>query len=649
VGRQTLRDGDGWAAAGAGTTGGSAAAPTQVHIVRSLADLVTALGGNNVANRFNDTPKVVFLDGVIDGFEDADGGKLTCDAWADPEYDFDEYLTAYHPDVWGWDEDPHGPLEDARVRSRRNQQAHMEINVGPNTTLIGLPGATLKHLSLMVDSADNVIVRNLAFEDAHDCFPRWRPTDGEFGNWNSEYDNMSIRRSSNVWVDSNTFSHSAEDLPEFFGRKYEIWDGQLDITHTSDRVTVSGNVFRDGDKLMLIGSTNNPAGGDPGRLNVTLRHNVFDGIGQRAPRMRFGQIDVYNNYFKVAVSAEAYEFAYLWGVGVESQGYYENNYVDLRGSDVDPSEIIYDWGGSAITEIGTWVRTDDRRGIGRPMSLLDAFNAVNDPALGDDAGWTPQLRRGPVLPAVAVPAVVSQLAGSGSLARLLATGGEPVPPDSGTAPDPDPTEPPESVWTSVDVDSPARPANGQSVVGEAGDAVTITSHGRFESADQAFHFVYASVEGDFTITARVDELDWGALQNTTARAGVLLTPDRTAVGTDFVYGGAMLRGSGDYRRTDRLSAGATAATSEVEVTGDGETYVQLTRTGDRYQAAFSLDGGETWEVASPRTFGAGLPDTVDVGLAVASGSDAISATATFSDVRIVDGDGNPIVIEVIAS
>jgi pectate lyase len=315
IGRLVLPAGDGWGSAGFGTTGGSAAEATQVHIARSRADLIDALGGDNAANRFNTTPKIVFVEGEISGFEDADGRLLTCDDWADPEYDFEEYLATYDPDVWGWDEDPHGPLEDARVRSRRNQQAHMEINIGPNTTLIGLPGATLRDMSAMVDGADNVIIRNITFEDAADCFPRWRPTDGEFGNWNSEYDNMSIRRSANVWIDNNTFSHSPDDLPEFLGRKFEVWDGLLDITHTADRVTVSENIFKDSDKMMLIGSTDNPAGGDPGRLNVTLRHNVFDGLGQRAPRIRFGQVDVYNNHYKVAINALSYEFDYLWGAG----------------------------------------------------------------------------------------------------------------------------------------------------------------------------------------------------------------------------------------------------------------------------------------------------------------------------------------------
>lgn len=627
IGRLVLPAGDGWGSAGPGTTGGAAAEATQVHIARSRADLIEALGGNNATNRFNATPKIVFVEGAISGFEDADGRLLTCDDWADPEYDFEDYLATYDPDVWGWDEDPHGPLEDARVRSRRNQQAHMEINIGPNTTLIGLPGATLRDLSVMVDGADNVIVRNITFEDAADCFPRWRPTDGEFGNWNSEYDNMSIRRSANVWIDNNTFSHSPDDLPEFLGRKFEVWDGLLDITHTSDWVTVSENVFKDSDKMMLIGSTDNPGGGDPGRLNVTLRHNVFDGIGQRAPRIRFGQVDVYNNLYKVAVNALSYEFDYLWGAGFQSQGYFENNYFDLRGSGVDPAQVIRNWGGTQLTEIGTWARTGN--GIGQPVSLLDAYHAAGNPPLSD-VDWTPELRRGPVLPAPAVPEYVGARAGAGKLADL---GGDVAPPPS----EPDPGDPPddESAWRSVDIDNPPSLAAGTTTFSEDGDVVTITGHGKFESGNQVFRFVYVDVEGDFTFTARLDDVDFGGLTSNQARVGLLFTPDSTATGTDFRYAGAMVVGDGTYRRTDRLATGGSAATTTVNPSGDGEVYLRLTRNGDQHQAAFSLDGGETYTTAAVRTFAEPLPDVLHVGFAVNSSSDTVSASATFSDIQIV--------------
>jgi pectate lyase len=630
VARQTLPDDDGWGSAGPGTSGGADAAGDQVHIVRSRADLITALGGDNVSNRGNDEPKIVFVEGTINGFADDEGGLLTCDDFADPEYDFEQYIATYDPAVWGYDTDPSGPLEDARDRSRRNQQRHTEIDIGSNTTLIGLPGATLENLTIMLDSVGNVIVRNLTFRDAIDCFPRWRGTDGQFGNWNSEYDNMSIRRGVNFWIDNNTFRTSRDALPQFFGRKYEIYDSQLDITHTSDRVTVSSNVFADHDKMMLIGSTDNPGGGDPGRLNVTLRHNLMDGIGQRAPRMRFGQIDVYNNLYRVAVNSEAFVFGYLWGVGAESQGWFENNYVDLRGSFVDPDQIILNFGGTRMTELGTRVRTG--AGIGTPMSLLDAYHAAGNPPLSD-VEWVPQLRSESVLPTAAVPGIVGHEAGAGKLAELTGS--------NAATPAGPPAE--EAVWTSVDVDSPSRLANGSATANDTGDAVTITAHGSFSSSDQAFHFVYADVAGDFAIVARLDAVDFGGLTSTSARAGLLFTPDLIPTGNDFLYAGAMVRASGDYRRTQRLTAGSDSGTSSVSVSGDGETYMRLSRTGNDFLAEFSLDGGQSWAAASARTFPDGLPELLHVGLALSSSSDSVGATATFSDVHVFDGGGNVII------
>jgi pectate lyase len=409
LGRQALPADDGWAAAGSGTTGGSTADDDHVFVVDSRAELIAALGGDNATNATNDAPKLVYVRGRIDGFEAADGSLLTCADLADPGYTLDDYLAAYDPAVWGT-ENPTGPLEEARVRSVANQTAQTQLNVGANTTIVGLRGATLTGLTLMVDRVRNVIVRNIDFVDARDCFPAWSPGDGDAGNWNSQFDLMSVRRSENVWADHNTFSDGDNPdsaQPVYFGRPYQVHDGALDITHTASLVTVSHNRFVGRDKVMLIGSSNT-VGPDVGRLNVTLHHNLFDGTMQRLPRVRFGQVDIYNNAYRVAGEG----FSYAWGVGVQSAIYAENNYFSL-GEGVAVEDIIYDWGGTAITEKGTWVRVDGARP--GPVSLLAAYNAGHDPDLAPDAGWTPTLRAGPVLPTRAVPHVVNTLAGANRL------------------------------------------------------------------------------------------------------------------------------------------------------------------------------------------------------------------------------------------
>ncbi|MFB6395293.1 polysaccharide lyase family 1 protein [Polymorphospora lycopeni] len=409
AGRQTLPANDGWAAYGPGTTGGAAATRDQVHVVQTRAELIAALGGDNATNRSNATPKIIYIKGTIDGFEGPDDKLLSCDDLADPEYSLPAYLAAYDPATWGR-VTPSGALEQARVRSVTNQTRHTQINLGPNTTVIGLRGAVLTGLTLMADTANNVIIRNITFDDARDCFPAWSPTDGETGNWNSQYDQISVRRSQNVWIDHNTFTdgdNPDSSQPLYFGRPYQVHDGSVDITHTASLVTVSYNRFTGRDKVMLIGSSNT-VGPDVGKLNVTIHHNVFENVYQRLPRVRFGQVDVYNNHYKLSGA----DFQYALGVGVQSAIYAENNYFSLdRGVTAD--KIIYDWSGTAITEKGNWVREGWR--LPRHVDLLGAYNAANEVPLGSDAGWTPTLRHGPVLPAPLVPLATTLLAGAGKL------------------------------------------------------------------------------------------------------------------------------------------------------------------------------------------------------------------------------------------
>ena len=108
IARETLAAGDGWAAAGTGTTGGSAATPEHVFTVGDRAGLVAAVAG--------DEPKIVVVSGVIDANTDDTGAPLTCADYARDGYTLDAYLAAYDPAVWGWDA---GALRTRRGRTRR--------------------------------------------------------------------------------------------------------------------------------------------------------------------------------------------------------------------------------------------------------------------------------------------------------------------------------------------------------------------------------------------------------------------------------------------------------------------------------------------------------------------------------------------------
>jgi pectate lyase len=173
-------------------------------------------------------------------------------------------------------------------------------------------------------------------------------------------------------------------------------------------VTVSYNRFLGRDKVMLIGSSNT-VGPDVGRLNVTLHHNLFEGTLQRLPRVRFGKVDVYNNSY---VLTNADGFQYALGVGVQSAIYAENNFFAL-GDGIAAEDVLFDWGGTVITEKGSWARSGNA--LPGPVSLLGSYNATHDPDFSADAGWTPVLRAERPLHAAAVPIVVHLLAGAGRL------------------------------------------------------------------------------------------------------------------------------------------------------------------------------------------------------------------------------------------
>ncbi|MEU9287475.1 pectate lyase [Streptomyces sp. NPDC048275] len=379
ISRDTLAADDGWAAADGGTTGGAAADDAHVFTVRTRAELVRALDGGSA------TPKIIKVAGTIDANTDDAGRHLDCDDYARDGYDLKKYLAAYDPRTWGAAK-PSGAQEEARSASAAAQAERIVLPVGSNTTLVGLgSGAVLKGASLQVKNADNVIVRNLELRDAYDCFPVWQPNTGGLGDWKTAYDTLWLNGATHVWVDHITASdegHPDAKEPTYFARNYLRHDGLLDITNGSDLVTVSWSRFAGHDKAMLIGNSDS-ATGDRGRLRVTLHHNEFDSVVQRAPRVRFGQVHVYNNRYVVPADAE---YRYSLGVSTESALYAENNAFTTPGH-VEAADLVKSWNGTALHQTGTLFN-------GFPVDLLAIYNAYNSGSERDltaDVGWTPTL------------------------------------------------------------------------------------------------------------------------------------------------------------------------------------------------------------------------------------------------------------------
>ncbi|MGW0923220.1 pectate lyase family protein [Streptomyces sp. NPDC002755] len=400
LGRQALAANDGWASYGTGTTGGSAADADHVYTVSTWAGFKAALAAGGSA------PKIIKVKGVIDAV--AEG----CDAFAAPGYDFDAYLDAYAPETWGLDTDlsaePDGSPEGLRRASAAAQDTAIKANIPANTTIVGIgKNAGFKGVSLQIKAVDNVIVRNLAFESPIDCFPQWDPTDGTNGNWNSEYDTAVVYGSTHVWLDHNTFtdgSHPDSAAPTYFGMLYQQHDGELDIVRGADYVTASWNVFTDHDKTILVGNSDSEstAVGDRGHLKVTFHHNQFSNLVERAPRVRFGQVDSYNNHFVADDS-----FAYSFGIGKESRLVAQHNAFTLPAG-VSAAKVLKRWNVAPLTADGNYVN-------GTLTDLIAVHNAeIPAEVLESGAGWTPTLRT-KVDPAKAVPRIVDCGAGAGRL------------------------------------------------------------------------------------------------------------------------------------------------------------------------------------------------------------------------------------------
>jgi pectate lyase len=412
LGKEVLQPKDGWAAYGNGTTGGYLAESSQIYTVTNKAELIKALGGDNKTNGKNNTPKIIYVKGTIELNVDENNQPIGPEYYAQGTgYDFNEYLKAYDPNVWGLDKEVEGPQEAARAAAQKKQKDQIMINIGSNTSIIGLgDDAKIIGGSLTMSGVKNVIIRNIEFEAPRDFFPQWDPTDGDHGEWNSEYDNVSITNGTeNVWIDHSTFSdgeNTDSSFGKYFGRTYQQHDGLLDVTNGANYVTLSYNKFEEHDKVMLIGSSDSKTT-DRDKLKVTIHHNHFKDLTQRLPRVRYGEVHVYNNYYEFTNESE-YKFDYALGVGIESKIYAQNNYFEFD-YDVNPSKIIRAWKGTTVFEEGSYVNGKSKA---KQVDLIKAHNAANDVQFTENVGWKPTLFT-KVHPTQAVPALVKAKAGAG--------------------------------------------------------------------------------------------------------------------------------------------------------------------------------------------------------------------------------------------
>ncbi|MGP4109902.1 pectate lyase family protein [Streptomyces sp. 4N509B] len=355
----------GWAATEGGTTGGAGASESSIHVVETRAELAAAFqnGGEPEA------PKIIYVRGAINGHEAADGTLLDEQDYA-PGWDLERFMACYGPEGTEWSDSRYewcGDMRRLRTTGSNAEKRQIQLEIPSNTTLVGIgDDAQLLGVYLSVRLGENIIVRNLHFEAPVDYFPSWDPWDGEHGSWNARFDALSLVTGSRIWIDHCTFTDGRfpnDEAPVgFHGQPVERHDGLLDIEDGSDLVTVSYSRFLDHSKTMLIGSGDGNADTDRGRLRVTLHHNLFEDSQQRSPRVRFGRVHAYNNYFVGSTQDPGYPMVseemggsdYFLGMGLESQIVSEYNAFHHTGPGASPDVILDNLNGHLFRDHGSW-------------------------------------------------------------------------------------------------------------------------------------------------------------------------------------------------------------------------------------------------------------------------------------------------------
>ncbi|HYC88767.1 MAG TPA: InlB B-repeat-containing protein [Thermoanaerobaculia bacterium] len=248
------------------------------------------------------------------------------------------------------------------------------ITVQSNKSILGVGSdARLVGIGFKIGSSSrfgqigNIIIRNLIFE---------KPL--------APIDKIGIAYGAHhIWIDHCEFF---SDLTH----GVDYYDGQLDITHAGDFITVSWNLFHDHFKNSLIGHSDDNGSEDTGHLTVTYHHNFFTRLDGRNPSVRFGTVHVYNNYY---YDIRDYGIASRMGAQVRVENNYFDNVAQPIRADTSLSNVA-----GRVSHVDTNIFVN---------------SGANSITLGP-ATWTPPYAY-PLDPAASVPTIVQQGAGVGKV------------------------------------------------------------------------------------------------------------------------------------------------------------------------------------------------------------------------------------------
>ncbi len=143
------------------------------------------------------------------------------------------------------------------------------------------------------------------------------------------------------------------------------------------------------------------------------------------------------------------------------------------------------------------------------------------------------------------------------------------------------------------------------------------------ASQDAFHFAYRRLSGNFVFTAKVKLSPFGNPH----RKAVLMA--RQSLAPDSAYADAALHGVGLTSLQYRPLQGAQ--TKEVQSKVNAPAYLRLQRRGDQFTMSVSNDG-KNWTTSGPVTLQ--LPQTVYLGLGVCAHDPFDQQTAVFSHVTL---------------
>lgn len=491
-----------------------------------------------------------------------------------------------------------------------------------NLTIIGTDDFRMQNVGFFLNEASNIIIRNVYIVQP-------KADNGA--------DAISMQESHDVWVDHCTF--------ESVNQTKDYEDGSCDVTHETYNVTVSWCHFIKTQKSCLVGHSNSATSDE--KISVTLHHNYFDLSNSRHPRVRFGRAHVYNNFFN---QCSTYGVGSAYGAKV----LVEYNLFDGVRLPIDictfpAKKSGGDWVSNLTGSVAGYVYERENEFLNRPSDATDPYPFTNleytkyngeklaSPLTFDDFKPTYEYV---VDPASDLATIVPSASGVGKLgydsAPVVVDNGGMGSSDSGDS------EGDEGDDTGSEDDEPDMPSSSDlgngwsatscgdktSTAGVSDGKLTITANGKFESGAQSFGYVYRQVTGDFEATVIVESFVPNKESNQ-GLAGILMTPDYGATGTDFLH--AMSgRSQSSFYYSFRLETGAKASKGTLpEASGSCKVVMKLRRVGDECYASYSHDGGATFGNEKKNTI-SGLPETVYVGLAVNSANNSANGEAVFS-------------------